>query len=324
MTEKKKANPTLLEEFRADFPRFWRGIPDKGLFFGLLAVWSALFQFWGNAVFGWVDTPSMFHWAYFVHDTAAEDGHGKLIPLVVLGLLWWKHDELLAAPKRLWWPALGLVLGALVLHVLGFMVQQTRISIIAYCVGVYGLTGLVWGRHWLHATFFPMFLLAFCVPFGTLSDPITLPLRLLVAKASVGFAHIVLGISVMSDGTYIFSEGYQYDVAAACSGLRSLTALLIITIIYGFLTFKTNLKRCLIIGSAVPIAIVGNIVRLTLVIVTADAFGNEAGVFVETKLGFVTFAIAIACMLGIGYLLRDEVETKRGAARRVSMEAKPA
>lgn len=324
MTKPKTDNPTLLEEIRTDFPPFWRGIPDKGMFFGLLVAWSALFQLWGNAVFGWVDTPSLFEWTYFVHDTAAEDGHGMLIPFVVLGLLWWKHDELLSIPKRVWWPSLVLVVAGLVLHIFGFLVQQTRVSIIAYSLGVYGLTGLVWGRHWLRSTFFPMFLLAFCVPFGTLSDPLTLPLRILATKISVGFSHEILGILVMSDGTNILGETFRFNVAAACSGLRSLTALLIISTVYGFISFKVNWKRFVIIATAIPVAIIGNVGRLTTVIVVADAFGQDAGVFIEQKLGFVTFAIAIGCMLGMGYLLRDRDDPDQGEARRVSMEAKTA
>lgn len=324
MTKPNQERPTLLQEIRTDFPRFWRGIPDKGLFFGLLAAWSALFHFWGNSVFGWVDTSSLFEWTYFVHDTAAEDGHGKLIPFVVLGLFWWKHDELMSIPKRVWWPALTLVVVGLLLHILGFLVQQTRVSIVAYFLGVYGLMGLVWGWHWLRSTLFPMFLFAFCVPFGTLSDPLTLPLRILATKISVGFSHDILGISVMSDGTNILGEAFRFNVAAACSGLRSLTALLIITTIYGFISFRVNWKRFVIISAAIPIAIIGNVGRLTSVIVIADAFGQDAGVFIEQKLGFVTFAIAIGCMLGIGYWLREPDEPDQGETRRVSMEAEPA
>ena len=47
---------SLSEEIRA----CWRALPDKGLFFGLLAVWLLLFQFLGNATFGYVRTASLF------------------------------------------------------------------------------------------------------------------------------------------------------------------------------------------------------------------------------------------------------------------------
>src|SRR5204862_4065088 len=126
----------------------------------------------------------------------------------------------------------------LVIHLIGFMVQQTRISIIGFFLGLYGLTGLAWGRHWLQRTFFPFFLFVFCVPLGTMSDSLTFPLRMLVSKISVGIGH-VLGIDVIRDGSQIFNPRgtFQYDVAPACSGIRSLTALLALTPIFGFINF---------------------------------------------------------------------------------------
>ena len=90
----------------------WQRLPDKGLFFGLLAAWCALFHFLGNSTFGYVDTPSLFHWMYNAYNSkspAADDGHANLIPFVVLGLFWWKRKELLAQPLKTWWPGLILL-----------------------------------------------------------------------------------------------------------------------------------------------------------------------------------------------------------------------
>src|SRR6266498_1486244 len=165
--------------FREDLVVFWQSLPDKPLFFSLVAVWIAFFQFLGNSTFGYTDTASLFTWLNYAYDNSSDDAHGRLVPLVVLALLWFKRQELVAAPKSTWWPALGLVVVSLVLHVAGYVVQQTRLSVIAFFVGLYGLTGLVWGRHWLKASFFPYFLFIFCFPLGTLADNVTFPLRIL-------------------------------------------------------------------------------------------------------------------------------------------------
>ena len=63
--------------------------------------------------------------------------------------------ELLAVPKAHCWPALLLVIFALLLHVGGYLVQQTRVSVVAFFLGLYGLMGLTWGLRWLRASFFP-------------------------------------------------------------------------------------------------------------------------------------------------------------------------
>jgi exosortase len=307
MADNKETRQDRLALFRSDLLEFWRSMPDKPFFFGLFAVWVALFHFLGNSVFGYVDTPSLFQWSYYVYDTSPDDEHGKLIPWVVLGLFWWKRRELMDLPKRTWWPAIGLIAIALLLHVGGYLVQQSRLSIVAFVLGLYGLMGLAWGPAWLRASFFPMILFVFCIPLATLSEAITFPLRMLVTKVSVAIAQVGLGIPVIRKGTQIFDpQGmFGYEVAEACSGIRSLITLMALTMIYGFVNFQTFWKRALIIAAAVPLAVAGNVARITTVIIAGEAFGQKAGMFVEQKLGFLTFAVAIGSILVIGYLLRE-------------------
>src|SRR3972149_301392 len=165
-----RAQVGILEEFRLEFRECWLRLPNKGLFFGLLAAWLALFHFLGNSTFGYVNTPSLPGWmlnAYRGNDW--DEGRGVMIPLVVLALMWWKRKELLALPLGLWWPGLALVAFALVLHVLGYMIQQPRVSIVALFAGIYGLLGAAWGWRFMRASFFPFFLFAFCIPFGSLA-----------------------------------------------------------------------------------------------------------------------------------------------------------
>jgi exosortase/archaeosortase family protein len=76
-------------------------------------------------------------------------------------------------------------------------------------------------------------------------------------------------------------------------------------VIYGWMTFRTWWRRLLLVGSAVPVAIVGNVLRLVIVIIIGEAFGQKAGVAVEQKLGFVTFALGLGCMLGLGRWLDE-------------------
>lgn len=301
----------------------WHRLPDKFFFLALLAAWFSLFQFLGNSTFGYIDTPSLLRWMYIAYNNssaASDDGHGNLIPFVVLALFWWKRRELLAVPFQSWWPGLALVGLALGLHVLGYLVQQPRISIVALFTGIYGLMGLAWGPKWLRASFFPFFLFAFCVPFGSLGESVTFPLRLLVTKISVGLGQM-LGVDVIREGSMIFDSQrtFRYDVAPACSGIRSLVSLLALTTIYGFVSFRTAWKRLVMTASAVPLAVLGNVVRISVVIVTAEALGQNAGAWVEQKLGFVTFAVAIGFVVLLGRCLHEpSPELVRPAGEKVA------
>ena len=127
----------LVEGFLGEFRALWPQLPNKGLFFGLLAAWLALFHFLGNSTFGYIDTPSLLRWLYGNYTTPdSEDSHGLFIPLAVLGLFWWKRRELMALPRATWWPALLPLALALVLHIAGYLIQQARVSVVAMFVAI--------------------------------------------------------------------------------------------------------------------------------------------------------------------------------------------
>lgn len=306
-----EAPRTLPQErapFWEEFSQAWRALPDKPLFFGLAVLWVLLFHFLGNSTFGYIDTASLFRWMAYCYRNAKDDELGWIIPFVVLVLFWCKRRELLALPARRWGPAAALVAFALLLHLAGYILQQTRISILAFFLGLYGFIGLVWGPAWLKGTLFPMFLFVFCVPLNTVADVITFPLRLVVTKIAVGISHHILGIDVVRNGTQIFDSGgtFQFEVAAACSGIRSLISLFALTSIYGFLTFSAAWKRAFMIALTVPIAVAGNVLRILGIIIAAEAFGQNAGMFMDRWFGFITFAFALVCVFLLGHWLAEK------------------
>lgn len=303
----------------------WDRLPHKALFGILLVAWIALFHFFGNATMGWSKTNSIFQWAHSIYISREDESHGTYIPFLVLLFFWVRRRELTCSSVGIWWPALGYFLLAVAMHAMAYRVQQARISVLAVILGFHALIGLVWGREALRRSIFPVFLLLFCIPMGSIADIITLDLRLLVTKISVGFSHHGLGIAVFRDGSQIFNGAGQpmYDVAPACSGMRSLVAMSALSVIYAFLNFDTPWKRAALIASALPLAVFANIVRITTVILVGDTFGHKWGVFIEQKFGFITFAIALAGMMGIGRLIREPSNAQAPAPVQ-SLETNPA
>ncbi len=288
------AVPVLIWRCRAE----WAQMPNRWFFLALAAAWIALFSFLGNPAFNHFDPSSLFNWVFDI-DTSplVDEGHGLLIPFVVLGLYWWKRKELVAQPLGLWWPALGLIVLALLLHVVGFVAEQQRFSVVAFLLGLYALTGLAWGWHWMKASFFPFFLVVFCIPVAEYAAPLTMPLRLVVSRIVEIIAHLGLAPDLVREGTQLFDaqHTFAYEVAAACSGIRSLVALLALSTIYGFIVFKSPWKRLVMMAVALPLAVLGNVVRLCFTIAVAETFGQRAGKAVETDAGYLTFAVAIGC-----------------------------
>jgi exosortase len=298
----------------------WRRLPDKFFFFGLLAAWLALFQFFGNPILGYVKMPSLFSWMWSMYENpAADDAHGEFIPFLVVGLFWWKRRELLALPLKIWWPGLFIFIFALALHVAGFAVQQPYLSIVALFAGIFGLMGLAWGREWLRSGFFPFWLFIFSIPLGQRGQAITFPLQQLVSWLTEKTAHYVLGIDVIRVGTQLFdpSGAFQYEVAAACSGIHSLVAIFLLATIYGFITFRSPWKRILLMALAFPLSVLGNLLRMLFIIVAAEFGGQKWGNYVHESLIFslVPYIPAIAGLLIAGRWLENrELKSKKSRA----------
>jgi exosortase len=302
------SQPSLTEELAET----WQQLPNKGLFFTLLAAWLLLFQFLGNATFGYIDTASLLYWmknAYSNEQSDGQDSHGILIPPLVLMLFWWKRKELLALPNRSWWPGLVMLAGALLLHVVGYMVQQPRISIVALFVGIYALMGMAWGPAWLKKSIFPFFLFVFCIPVASFGELITFPLRHMVTRIVAFICDGILGMNVIQEGTQLYNSAhtYRYEVAAACSGMRSLVAIFALSTVYSFMNFDRPWKRLVMILAAFPLAVIGNVLRLMLIVMTAEMAGQEAGNFVHENWFFslIPYIPAIAGVLMLGHYMRE-------------------
>ena len=288
----------------------WRRLPNKVFFFLLLAAWLALFQFLGNSILGYIHTSSLFSWMHEAYrssgNSANDDAHGNFIPFLVVGLFWWKRKELLALSLKTWWPGLLILIAGMMLHISGYVLQQPRISIVALFTGIYGLMGLAWGREWLRKSFFPFFLFAFSIPLGDQAKFITVPLQLLVSWLTAVTAHIV-GIGVMRNGVQLIdpSGTYQYEVAAACSGIRSLIAIFLLATIYGFITFHSTWKRLFLMALALPFAVLGNLARMLFIIVAAEIGGQKWGNYVHESgiFSLVPYLPAIIGLLVVGRLM---------------------
>jgi exosortase len=306
-----RTEPPSRDGFLPEFQRLWGALPDKAVIGVLLAAWVLLFHYygWTTAMAG--RTGSLFSWMWTKWDDPANDAsHGKLIPWVVLWLLWMRRGRLARSVAGVWGLGLVAVGLALALHVAGFVVQQPRLSMVAFFFGAWGLVGLVWGWEALRVTFFPFFIFAFCVPMGgTFAQGLTLPLRNFAAWVTTFITRDGLQIAVARNGTTLTNPSglWHYEVAAECSGIRSFTALLGISTIFSVLTIRSLWKRAVMIGLTVPIALICNVLRLTTIILAAAAYRSQAaGDFVDKWFGYITYLIAIGLLLLVGRWLREK------------------
>lgn len=228
--------------------------------------------------------------------------HGWLIPFVSLAIAWLKRREIAAAPKSVSRAGLAIVVTALLFHWLGAKAQQTRLSLFGLVLFIWAVPFYFYGWRVAKLLVFPCAYLIFCIPLNFL-DTITFPLRIMATIISTGLLN-GLGIAAERSGSAIHSMaagGFSFDVADPCSGIRSLLAMTALTAVYAYFTQRVWWKQWLLFLASVPLAIVGNIARITTVAIVAEAFGEKLalGLYHDYS-GYVVFSVAIALMIAIG------------------------
>jgi exosortase len=231
--------------------------------------------------------------------------HGFLIPLVSIGVLWWKRKEIASAPKYVSNAGLVIVVLALLIHWLGAKSQQPRVSLLGLLILFWSIPFYFYGWQVAKWLIFPCSYLIFCIPLNFL-DSLTFPLRIMSTIISTSLLN-GLGIEAERSGSAIYSTaagGFNFDVADPCSGIRSLLAMTALTAVYAYVTQKTLLKKWILFVCSIPLAIVGNIARITTIALVAEAFGQKVatGLYHDYS-GYILFPVAIGLMVGIGSLL---------------------
>ena len=231
--------------------------------------------------------------------------HGWLIPFVSIYIIWLKRNDLAQAPKAVSRIGLALVVTALLIHWLGAKAQQTRLSLFGLALLIWAIPYYFYGWRVAKILMFPCAYLLFCIPLNFL-DSLTFPLRILATIISTALLN-GLGIAAERAGSAIYSMaagGFSFDVADPCSGIKSLLAMTALTAVYAYFTQKVWWKKWLLFLSSIPLAIVGNIARITTVAVVAEAFGEKLalGLYHDYS-GYVVFSVAIGLMIGVGALL---------------------
>lgn len=236
----------------------------------------------------------------------ANYSHGFIVPLIAGYFAYQKRQELLQVAIEPWWPGLALFLAGLLQLTIGWLGTEFFTMRSSLVVTLSGLTLFFLGKRLFRLMLLPLGYLLFMVPLPyILYDSVAFPLKLFVTKASIYVLKLV-GVVVMREGNIIMLPLTTLEVADACSGIRSLISLLALAVAYAFFLKLSSARRCVLILSAIPIAIFANAVRVIGTGLLAQYWGAKAaeGFFHEFA-GMAVFLVAIVLMVAMGALLAD-------------------
>jgi exosortase len=264
---------------------------------------------WGRSALSWM----VMRWQDSGISMGSGDySHGFLVPLASLYVVWNMRDDLLRAPKRLTPGALVFVIGSLLLHYLGVKAEQTRLSLFAGIGLIWSIPFYLYGWQVAKRLTFPCAFLIFAVPLNFL-DGLSSHLRLINANVSAA-AMRGLGLDVQAVGTAIFGPPYdaratlKLDVADPCSGIRSLTAMMALTAIYGYLVMRGFWRKWLLFLAGIPLAMAGNVARIVMIGIMSEAINTDIATGLpHDYAGFIVFGIAISLMVATSVLLNKDL-----------------
>ena len=212
--------------------------------------------------------------------------HAAFVPFIMVFLGWkykQRYSHLKPNPSFL---AGSVLLGlTLFFYWIGALINLEYAGYVAVQFVVGALIWLFFGRNGFWKLGYFWLFLWFAWPFYFINRMVALPLRFVVTSLVESFLGL-FGIDVLRQGTAIVSvpnpalqraagELFQIDVAAVCSGIRSLMAMVMLGALLGFIAHRSPWKRWVLFGAALPLAILGNMVRILLLMGASIVWGTK-------------------------------------------------
>jgi len=238
---------------------------------------------------------------------SSEQSHGPFVLAVVLYIFWSLRTELLQArTPRLAVPGWAMLIAGLLLYMLGVW---TKVAVIEGASNLPIVAGGLWimgGPALVRRMWFPLMYLLLAIPIPSyLLGSSTAVLKQFVSQAAEGLLY-ALGYPVARTGVVLTVGQYQLLVADACSGMNSILSLTAVGLLFTFIARPAQRWHAtLLVAAILPIAVLANIIRVTILCLITYHLGDEAGQgFLHESAGILMFVVAVFSLIFIDWLCR--------------------
>ncbi len=204
---------------------------------------------------------------------AATDGdwsHAFLVPLISFYMIYQQRDQIDRIAPKTSWLGIPILLAGIALYFYGmYPTQNDMVKGYAMIIEIMGLVLLFTGLPLMRYLFFPILYLVFAVKINEqIWSDIAWQMQLIAAKSSVAVLDILGQTAVVKTTTIELTmpDGKisRLNVAEACSGMRMLMTFAALGVAMAYLWFPRWWARLTLVLLTVPIALFGNISRVTL------------------------------------------------------------
>lgn len=201
--------------------------------------------------------------------------HGYLVPLFSAFLFMVRRRPLTVVEPNERWIGLGILAASLLVRLVASYLDMNPLDRLSYIGALLGVCQMVGGTSMLKWASPAVGFLVFMFPLpSVLEHTVLLFLQKLAAVCSTWVLQL-LGAPALRDGNRIMIDQLPLEVADACSGLRMSTIFGAMSVAMAILINRPWWDRLTILLSAIPIALVTNIIRITVTALLYMAFPNS-------------------------------------------------
>lgn len=231
--------------------------------------------------------------------------HGILLALAAVFVLYRRWPALRAQAAQPRNAGFAVMAIAMLGYLLGTLMGEIFIQRASLPIALAGVVLAVGGPAHLRLLRAPIALVALAIPLpSVIVTHLTLPLQLAASDIATGVLN-ASHIHVVQQGNLLVLDRLTLEVQEACSGLRSLVSLLSVAAIATAVMPIDRWRAAMLFAAAIPIAVVGNGLRVALTGVLVTWIGEMgARGLIHELTGFVAFVGMCAAMLAVLPLTR--------------------
>ncbi len=236
--------------------------------------------------------------------------HGILVFPISAFLIWQLRHQLIGIPVHFDPRGLLLVAPLAVLWLVARFAGVQVVEHVAVLAMIPAAAFALMGLEIVRKTLFPLLFILAALPVG---DTLIPYLMIITADISTGLLKIS-GIPVLREGQYLSLPGGNFVVADVCSGLRYMITGVMVSLLFGYLTYSGLVKRALLVAVTAVTLVIANGIRAYIVMAVASAtnlqyFGGRDHIY----FGWLLFGIVMMLILWIGGRYTDEPQVSETA-----------
>jgi len=243
-------------------------------------------------------------WLVRTWSTSIYDAHGVLVPFIAAVMVFSRRRAWAGSPHAPANAGLWLVAAGALLLLAALLMDFNLLGGVALIITLAGLVWSLWGGSLLKQLLFPLAFLLLMLP---LNYPMEIfagfPLRMLSVKLTAAMLRFS-GMDVTVQGTLIATSQFQVAIESPCSGLKTLSALLMTGLVLAYFLHPRWRDRAVILLAIPPVAIVANAVRNMTITLIGHYHGREAAMgSLHSFSGLLVFLLAVTLLIFISEAL---------------------